>query len=559
VRSKAGAPLALLLASVLLVTTSAAGLGVAAQQGQAQGVLHVHVTLTAPGAAPTPVPRHALLISQNPTSAVPTRVLTGPDGTAEVRLRPGNYTIESDEPVLFEGKAYHWMRIVDITAGGDLRLEMNIGNAEVEAASAAASSSNSTITDAKTDPTLLVSKWRDSVVSVWTATAHASGFLVDQSGLVVTQQRTIRDATAVEVQLTPSLKVAGRVLASDAQHDVAVIGIDPSATASIAAVPSGCAAEAGPPFSERQTLTTISSSMLGPNEIADGEVTRVDPRATLADFRLVPGDEGGPVFATDGHLAGLSSMVDGADPGRRRDVRVVPLADVCAVLNAAATSGPRAAAGTLPVEPPQLFSPITESDAATRGRASSLSAFQVSTADFEIAFLTPPFIQARRQVNGATQGREASRGVDPTDFGAWSDYFRSNPAVLVVRVTPKMAESFWTTLARGAAYTQGVALPAFKHFKPGFARMQLFCGDTELVPIHPFVLEQPISETDAVHEGLYVFAPDAVRPACGPVRISVYSEKDPAREDRRQIDPALVERVWQDFSTWRAAAGSSAP
>jgi len=61
-----------------------------------------------------------------------------------------------------------------------------------------------------------------------------------------------------------------------------------------------------------------------------------------------------------------------------------------------------------------------------------------------------------------------------------------------------------------------------------------------------------------VHEGLYVFAPDAVRPACGPVRISVYSEKDPAREDRRQVDPALVERVWQDFATWRAAAGSSA-
>ena len=88
-RLKAGAPRTLLLASVLLVTTASGGLGVAAQQGQAQGVLHVHVTLTAQGAAPTPVPRHALLISQNPTSAVPTRVLTGPDGTVDVRLRPG--------------------------------------------------------------------------------------------------------------------------------------------------------------------------------------------------------------------------------------------------------------------------------------------------------------------------------------------------------------------------------------------------------------------------------------------------------------------------------------
>jgi hypothetical protein len=303
---------------------------------------------------------------------------------------------------------------------------------------------------------------------------------------------------------------------------------------------------------------TIGASMLGQREMADGEVTRADPRATVADFKLASADAGGPVFAPDGRLAGLTSAVDGADPGRRRGVRIVPVADVCAALEAAGASGPHAEAGTLPVEPPKPFAPIAESDAAMRGRANSLSAFQMTTTDFEIAFLTPPFIQARHQVNGGARGREASRGVDPTEFAAWSDYFQSNPAVLAVRVTPKMAESFWTTLARGAAYTQGVALPAFKHFKPGFLRMQLFCGDTEVVPIHPFVLEQPISETDAVREGLYVFAPDALQPACGSARISVYSEKDPAKEDRRAVDPALVERIWKDFSTWRAATGSDA-
>ena len=64
-----------------------------------------------------PVPRHALLISDNPTSAPPRRVVTTLDGTADVRLRPGNYTVESDEPLAFQGKAYQWRHTLDVAAG----------------------------------------------------------------------------------------------------------------------------------------------------------------------------------------------------------------------------------------------------------------------------------------------------------------------------------------------------------------------------------------------------------------------------------------------------------
>src|SRR5207245_2294454 len=68
-----------------------------AASGQALGVLHVKVTLTDAARTPVPVPRHALLISDNPATRTPRRVVTAPDGTAVVRLPPGNYTVESDE------------------------------------------------------------------------------------------------------------------------------------------------------------------------------------------------------------------------------------------------------------------------------------------------------------------------------------------------------------------------------------------------------------------------------------------------------------------------------
>ena len=47
------------------------------------------------------MPRYVLLVSDNPASAPPREVVTGTDGTADVKLPPGNYTLESDRPFVF--------------------------------------------------------------------------------------------------------------------------------------------------------------------------------------------------------------------------------------------------------------------------------------------------------------------------------------------------------------------------------------------------------------------------------------------------------------------------
>ena len=123
--------------------------------------------------------------------------------------------------------------------------------------------------------------------------------------------------------------------------------------------------------------------------------------------------------------------------------------------------------------------------------------------------------------------------------------------VLVVRVTPRLVEGFWKMVARGAAQTQGMSLPAMKHFKSGFARMQAFCGNAERTPIHPFVLERPISDTSTIDEGLYVFDPGALTPDCGSVRLVLYSQKSPANGETLTVDAKLLQQVWQDFAPYR--------
>src|SRR5438876_5712184 len=98
--------LSLMLRTLTLATLVAVLPGVAS--GQALSVLHIKVTLTNAAGAVMPVADHPLLISDNPSTSTPRRVVTGADGTADVRLRPGNYTVESDEPFAFNGKGYQW-------------------------------------------------------------------------------------------------------------------------------------------------------------------------------------------------------------------------------------------------------------------------------------------------------------------------------------------------------------------------------------------------------------------------------------------------------------------
>ena len=138
------------------------------------------------------------------------------------------------------------------------------------------------------------------------------------------------------------------------------------------------------------------------------------------------------------------------------------------------------------------------------------------------------------------------------DFGNWSEYVDDFPPVLLIRVTPRLVEGFWTKVARGAAETQGVVLPPIKRFASGFSRMRAFCGDAEVTPIHPFQIEQRISESDAIHAGLYVFDPDAIGLACASVKLVLYSEKDPDKGEIRLVDAKVVQQIWRDFALYRA-------
>lgn len=534
------------LASLVLAASGAAS-------GQALGVLRITVVVVDADGISMPVPRHALLVSDNPASAPPRRIVTGPDGTIEVKLRPGNYTVESDRPTAFRGKAYQWTQMIDIAAGRDATLELTAANADAEPVTSAAAGSE----PLASDPAFLLPTWRDSVVAIWTPSMRASGFLIDAKGLIATSQRVVGAATTVEVQLTPAVKVAARVLAADPVRDVAVLWADAARVAALEPVPLECT-QAATPLANGDELFTIGAPLREPKGMTSGPVGRIDSRSVVADFTLAPGSAGGPVFSATGGLVGIASTIDGNDERRHGPSRIVRIDAVCGVVASAEKKMAETAAPDathLPVEPLRPFPIDILKDEAQR-RVGNLNPRQMSSSDFDVAFITPVHVFAAQTDRG--QGLERSHGP-LTDFGNWDEYVEDLPPVLMIRVTPRLVEGFWTTVARGAARTQGVSLPPIKRFRSGFSRMRVLCGDAEVAPIHPFTLEQRVSDSEAIHEGLYVFDPGALGPHCGTVTLVLYSEKEPEKGDVRVVDPAVIQDLWTQFAPYRARVPVNVP
>ncbi len=436
-----------LVVAVLLVAAT----GVDAVQPL--GVLRITVVVTGGDQRATPVPRYALLVSDNPASAPPRRILTSAEGAIEVRLAPGNYTVESDRALAFEGQAYVWTLMVDVVAGRDTVLALTGSNAAVEAATADAVP----LVEATVASPAPASS-RAAAVTIWTPLTRTTGTVIGTNGLVVTGHHASFSGLPAAVQLTAAsaIKVAAAVLVADAARNVAILWIDPATAALVEPAPPGC-----------------------------GEVCDL-------------------VAIAETKMKGM------APPAATR----------------------------LPVEPATGFTAAVLNDA-MRGPAGRQPPYQMPATDFDISLITPLQLYA-------AQNRRA-----PIDFKNWSDYVSEIPPVLLVRVTPKLAEGFWTKVARGAAQTQGIAVPPIMRPKAGFSHLRAYCGETEVTPIHPFKLEQRLSATETIYEGLYVFDPGAFPPSCGSIKLVVYSEKDPDKADSRTVEPKVVQQIWQDFAPLR--------
>lgn len=543
---------------------------VQAAAAQSAQVLRVKVILVDAELNVKPVPKHVLFVSARPPAGEPRRIVTGLDGTAEITLPVGDYTIESERAVEFQGKAYRWAQAVTVRTGSDTSLELSVDSAVTE--------SVATKPAAAADLPSLFREWQDGVVTVWSDTGHGSGFLIDQRGLIATNQHVVGRAEVVQVQLSPTVKVPARVIVANPTKDVAILWIDPKVVEKVRPVRLGYAKDGKVPAVEGQQVFTIGSPLNQRKIMTSGIVSRIEQRAIISDVNINHGSSGGPLFTTDGQVIGITTFGDlpsNGGPGISGIVRIDEAQSVIAEAETkiGTTDAPKGI--LLPVEPLRPF-PMDALKEAVQGRKFKAGDYQLRAADFDVSFITPMLtygveyqaqqasLQERAKRNkkaGAVQN--SIRPFD--DFKNWAEYVGDFQPVLMIRATPKLVEGFWSALGRGVAESQGqYAGPANMHFKADFYKMQVFCGDAEVTPIHPFKIEHRVAVrnsavniNDATYEGLYIFEPGAIGPHCGTVKMVLFTEKEPEKGDTRVIEGKSLQQIWQDFAPYRA--GGSVP
>ncbi len=538
-----------------------------AAQSQSRPVkVHVHVILVDSELNQKPVPfLNVVFFKGDKTSFdVKTRL----DGAAETTLPPGAYTVTTAKPVDFDGKRYSWSLRVTLS-GTEKTIDLTNENAKAEANAAAAPPRSSDASSG--DLTEQFKKLKNTVVTVISESGHGTGFFVDGKGLILTNQHVVGQSQYLAVQFDRERKIAARLIASDAQKDVALLWVNMSALPS--ATPAALARSSGShaPVQEGERVFTIGSPLSLDKIITTGIISKVDAHTLMSDININPGNSGGPLFNNAGHVVGLTTF--GASAERGPGVSgVVRIEEALALLeeNRGKATGTPPPATLLPVEPLTPY-PVEGLNAALQGEKFDPRPYYLNAGDFEVALSTPPFdyrekeedrLRAertqkkrnRRDTNSPDAAQQdASREDSPRD---WESEAGGHRAVLGIYAVPKVREGFGSAFSRSLRNGYGAAN---LKFKADFRSMKLFCGEKEVQPIHPGripvtvnVHNASVKLEDSTYKGVYFYPPDAVNPQCGTVKIAIYSSKS-EEPVVKTLDGNTTTRIWADFDAFRRA------
>ncbi len=153
------------------------------------------------------------------------------------------------------------------------------------------------------------------------ATATGTGMVLDQQGRILTADHVVAGAKSISVTLADGVSRPATVVGGDAASDIAVLKINPSGL-SLHPVTLGTlavhrvgdpVAVIGDPFDVQRSLSTGVIS--GLDRTISGLNGYSIPHALQTDAAMNPGNSGGPVFDSSGHVIGVADQIATGNSG----------------------------------------------------------------------------------------------------------------------------------------------------------------------------------------------------------------------------------------------------
>jgi Trypsin-like peptidase domain len=478
-----------------------------------------------------PVPRLTVKLTPiAPTSGEALTLITSLDGIVETTVAPGKYRVETDKGAELFDKSYHWDLEVELTKKQNL-LELSNDNAKIEPVAAG----RETHLDA------LAAQYRrvkGSVVTVWTEDRAFDGTIIDAQGLVLTVQHQLKGAEWLAVQLDDERKLPAVKVAADEQADVAVLRFDARTAGDITVASISTDPEA---LVEGERVFTVENPGNERNrKLLTGVLSKADSEQIVSDIKV--GYVGSPLFNSSGSAVGIAQYRDGK-------LLMRPIGSAIRVIGEASETVAKIAAPArfLPVVPPAEL-PSVDFRAPGRGHWES-EFYQFKLGDFYVDLITP--VAAYEMRLDAYNAEMKEYGRHPKGHTAPTEPDDKYTAALIVVVYPQTKMGYWENFGR----TGGA--PAVRHYKNGFSKMMLLCGDQVVEPVWPHrTLEEGGGHWNVVISNestgaRYVYRSDAIKPGCGPVKLRIVATKKDDEVLEKVLDEKVVQRIWEDYEPYR--------
>jgi S1-C subfamily serine protease len=513
------------------------------------------------------VPKFVLLVSKpDDAGFVERRISTSVDGTVSVSLPPGTYAVCSERPLEFENKTFSWRQNFTVKDGKTVTIELSNDNATLSESTPEPAPRRRVSEEGDMFKTL-----RGGVVTVEGELGTGTGFIIDENGMVLTNQHVIAKSNEIRVRIDKQTAVKARLLAEDADRDVAVLQINLKACADCLVLKIAKDKPGEPTVVEGERVFTIGSPLFQDKILTSGIVSKVEAHAIISDININPGNSGGPLFNSLGEVVGLTTFGVQAQggPGIAGIVRIEQAEALVQKAQDIASAKGVPSGNLLPRMPDGSF-PVETIKAQIDVKKFPQKPYKDDVKDYQINYITPVFkffvsekdrLESLKKRDKRNKDKGAMNTVDRfKDLRNWNEYAGQLKPVVEILALPEVTatgKSMLLTLATTIA--AGIPTPLDMKFKADFYQMKLICSGEEITPLRRNKTEFGVDlqnyykvKTRYTYAGVYTYPYEVFEPGkCNEMEVQIFSEEDIEKPIIARVRDETKARIWADFVDYR--------